>query len=418
VTSPRTQVRAWCLYDWANSAFATTVVSAVLPPYFARVAAAGMDPATASAMWGYASSGFLLLAALVSPLVGAFAGSRGSARTPFALAVGIGAVATGALFGAGSGDWLHLLVAYGIAFVCFSSATVLYDGLLPAVASPEQRDAVSTRGFAWGYAGGGLLLALQAAWIAMPERFGFADAAVASRWSFLTVAIWWALFSVPLWRTAPPLPSDFREGITHPWHRLKRALKVQGPEKQAWRFLFAYWLFNDVVGTVAKMATVYGAALGFGTAGLVGALLVVQFLAIPFTLLAGRLARRFGPRPIILAGLGVYGVVLVFGSFMSEPWHFWVLAGLVATAQGGVQSLSRSLFSRLVPEASTGEMFGFYGVSEKIAGIIGPLLFAVATQWSGSPRAGTLALFPPLIAGAWMLMRVRLPVPLASEPQT
>ena len=158
-----TRVRAWCLYDWANSAFATTVMAAVLPPYFARVAASGLSPADAAALWGYASSGFLLVAAIVSPLVGAVAGSRGSARGPFAIAVGIGAVATAFLFGAGAGDWQWVLVAYGIAFVCFSAATVLYDGLLPAVAAPAERDAVSTRGFAWGYAGGGLLLA---------QRFG------------------------------------------------------------------------------------------------------------------------------------------------------------------------------------------------------------------------------------------------------
>ncbi len=402
-------LRAWCLYDWANSAFATTVMAAVLPPYFARVAAADLGAVRATALWGFATAAFLVVAAVLSPLVGALAGARGAARGPLAIAVLVGASATAVLATAGPGEWRLVLLAYGVAFVAFAAATVLYDGLLPAVARPAERDAVSARGFAWGYAGGGLLLLLHAAWIAAPTRFGFADAAAASRAAFLTVAVWWFAFSLPLLRSAPPLPSDFREGLTNPWHRLRRTLQARGREREAWRFLVAFWLYNDVVGTVVKMATVYGAALGFGTAGLVGALLVVQFAGVPFTLLAGRLSRRWGGRPVILAGLGVYLVVLLFGSVLSAPWHFWVLAGLVSTAQGAVQSLSRSLFARLVPPASTGEMFGFFGVSEKLAGFFGPLAFALATQWTGSPRAGTLALLPFLLAGAWLLLRVRLP---------
>jgi UMF1 family MFS transporter len=407
----RRRQHAWCLYDWANSAFATSIMAAVLPPYFVRVAAADLGAAEATALWGYATSGLLVLAAVVSPIVGALAGARGDARRPLALAVLAGATGSAALAFAGRGDWPLVLGAYGVAFLAFASATVLYDGLLPAVAGPAERDALSARGFAWGYAGGGLLLLVHAAWIAAPGRFGFADAAAASRAAYLTVGVWWALFSLPLLLTAPPLPSDFRSGLTHPWARLRRALRAQAGEREAWRFLLAFWLYSDVVGTVVKMATLYGAALGFGTAGLVGALLVVQFLGIPFTLLAGRWSRRVGARPVVLAGLGIYGAVLVFGYFLSEPWHFWALAALVATAQGAVQSLSRSLFSHLVPEASTGEMFGFFGVSEKLAGFFGPLLFATATQWTGSPRAGTLALLPLLVLGGWLLLRVRLPEP-------
>lgn len=409
LTTGTRRVLAWCLYDWANSSFATTVMAAVLPPYFVQVVGASFGAAQAAAIWGYATSAFLLLAAVVSPIVGALAGASGEARRPLALAVLVGSAATATLGFAGPGDVWLTLAAYGTAFLSFSAATVLYDGLLPAIAAPDERDTISTQGFAWGYAGGGLLLILHAAWIAYPAPFGFADAAAASRLAFVTVGVWWALWSLPILLTAPALPSDFRAGVTHPWHRLRRALRAEGGEHEAWRFLFAFWLYNDVVGTVIKMATAFGAALGFGTAGLVGALLVVQFVGVPCTLLAGRLSRRLGARTIVLAGLGVYGVVLVFGYSMTESWHFWVLAGLVATAQGAVQSLSRSIFSSLVPESSTGEMFGFFGVSEKLAGFFGPLLFAVATQWSGSARAGTIVLLPILILGAWLLLRVRLP---------
>jgi UMF1 family MFS transporter len=407
--SPQKVLRAWYLYDWANSAFATTVMAAVLPPYFARVAADNLPSHVATAYWGYATSAFLLLAAVISPLIGAHTDQTRSPRRTMAIAIALGCLATAVLGTVGSGDWMRAILAFGIAFLGFTSANVVYDGLLLVIAPVEKRDRVSARGFAWGYAGGGLLLAIHAAWIVKPEFFGFADAGAASRMAFLTVAFWWALFSIPILRSAPSPPAGPSESFRHPFSRLRETLSHPGRLRETWKFLAAFWLYNDGIGTVIKMSTVYGASLGFGTGHLVGALLLVQILAIPSTLAAGWLSRRVGARAVVLAGLAIYVVVGLLGFFMTRPLHFWILAALVATAQGGVQALSRSLFTRLVPQERAAEMFGFYSVSQKFAGLFGPLFFGLVSHVTGNPRLGALTILPFLILGGLVLTRVRIP---------
>lgn len=399
--------RAWCLYDWANSAFATTVMAAVLPTYFVRVAASDLPAARATAAWGYLTSALLVLSALLAPIVGAVADHYRSARAVLAACVAAGSLATVCLAGFGRGEWAGLLVAYGLASLAFAFASVVYDGMLLAIAGPSERDRLSARGFAWGYAGGGLLLLVHAAWITRPQTFGFADAAGASRAALLTVGIWWALFSLPLIRRAPVLPRDPSEVFRHPLARIRQTLAHAGEHREAWKFLLAFWLYNDAVGTVVKMAAVYGASLGFGQAQLVGALLLVQILAVPATLAAGALGRRFGAKACILAGIGAYGGVALLGFFMSRPVHFWILAGLVALAQGGVQALSRSYFAGLVPARRGGEMFGYYSLSSRMGGFLGTFLFATAAQLTGASRWGSLTLLPLLAGGALLLLRVR-----------
>lgn len=409
-TGPAKKVlRSWYLYDWANSAFATTVMAAVLPPYFARVAASDLPSHVATAYWGYATSAFLLLAAIISPMVGAHTDQTRSPRRTLGISILIGCLATAVLATVGKGDWITALLAFGVAFLGFTCATVVYDGLLLIIARPEERDRVSSRGFAWGYAGGGLLLAVHAAWIVKPEFFGFADGSAASRMAFLTVALWWAVFSVPIVRHAPTPSREMSAAFRHPFSRIRDTLSHPGRMRETWKFLAAFWLYNDGIGTVIKMSTVYGASLGFGTGHLVGALLLVQILAIPCTLATGWLSRRIGARTVILACLGIYVVVGLLGFFMTRPLHFWILAALVATAQGGVQALSRSLFTRLVPEERAAEMFGFYSVSQKFAGLFGPLAFGLVSHITGNARLGALTILPFLVLGGLVLTRVKIP---------
>lgn len=412
VSSVSRAVRAWCFYDWANSAFATTIVAAILPAYFGELAARSMPRNIATAWWGYASAIAMLLSAVLGALLGTASDRLGRRKPIMAALVGLGTLATLGM-AAAAGDWRALLVLFGIAFMCFASANVLYDSLLPLVAAPGEMHRVSARGFAWGYLGGGLLLAVNLAWIAAPHRFGLADAGAAVRLSFASVALWWAGFSLPLFRhVREPGPGVAAEPLHHLLGPVARriATTLAGARRQPdlFRFLLAYWLYSDGIGTVIRMATIYGTELGIDRNDLIGALLMVQIVAVPASIAFGRIAHRVGPRPAIYAGLAGYTAMTVLAYHMHATWHFWALAGMVALVQGGTQAVSRSLFAGLVPRSQLGEMFGFYSVSEKIAGIIGPLLFGLVAQVTGAGRFAVFTLLPFFIGGALLLASVNL----------
>ncbi len=417
--APASAVRAWCLYDWANSAFATTITAAVLPPFFAAVATRSMPAHLATAWWAYASAAAMLVAAFVGPVLGAAADRLGRRKLLLFGCVLAGSLATLAMALVPGQEWRGLLVTFGIAFIAFAAGNVLYDSLLPAVAAPGELHRVSARGFAYGYFGGGLLLAINLAWILFPRRFGIADAEAATRLSFASVAVWWLAFSIPLFRRVPEPKREMGEaaeasaasrrlslgdvlrGVVATARRLPRSPELM-------RFLLAYWLYSDGIGTVIKMATVFGSEAGIGRNDLIGALLMVQILAAPASLVFGRLARPLGPQRAVALGLAGYVAIVVLGFYLSKPIHFWMLAALVAMVQGGTQALSRSMFATLVPRRQVSELFGFYSVSEKLAGVAGPLLFGLVTQWSGAGRFAVLTLLPFFIGGAWLLLTVDL----------
>ncbi|MBI5711200.1 MAG: MFS transporter [Candidatus Eisenbacteria bacterium] len=448
----RSAVRAWCLYDWANSAFATSVIAAILPPFFAAVAGRELPGHLATAARGNARPAALLVAAVTGPVLGAAADHLGRKKPLLFACVAVGAAATALLGLVPWGGWHALLVLFAIAFVAFAAGNVLYDALLPGVAAPGEMDRVSSRGFAYGYVGGGLLLAVNLAWILKPRAFGLADADAATRLSFVSVALWWLLFSIPLFRRVPEAPgardagpradtgdagapADAGDaglraeaggaggaaapaGAEHAGppaslpaavaRRLARTIAGVRRQPELFRFLIAFWLYSDGIGTIIKMAAIYGAEIGIGRADLIGALLLVQILAAPASLAFGRIAGRLGARPAILAGLAGYLGITLFAFFLTRPWHFWALAALVAMFQGGTQALSRSLFATLVPRARVGELFGFYSVSEKLAGVVGPLLFGLVAQASGAGRLGVLTLLPFFLGGGWLLATVDL----------
>lgn len=406
-------VRAWCLYDVANSAFATSVVAAILPPFFAATAGHALPKHLATAYWGYASSAALMIAAVISPLLGAAADRIGRRKPILFACVLAGSAGTLALAFVPWSAWWLLLVAFGIAFIAFAAANVLYDSLLPSIAAPEEMHRVSARGFAWGYFGGGVLLAINLAWILMPQRFGMSGADAATRWSFASVALWWLGFSIPLFRNVPePVPAAakiaFGQLARDVVGQLARTIAEIRNRPDLLRFLIAFWLYSDGIGTIVKMATIYGSEVGIGRNDLIGALLMVQLLAAPASLAFGRLAGRFGPQRSVLFGLIGYVGISLLAFFLSKPWHFWLLAALVAAFQGGTQALSRSMFASLAPKKQVGEMFGFYSVSEKLAGVVGPLLFGIVAQLTGGGRWATLVLLPLFIGGSWLLMTVNL----------
>lgn len=411
-STPKAQ-RAWCLYDWANSAFATSVVAAILPPFFASMASKSMPAHEATALWGYASAAALAVTAVLSPIVGAVADRIGARKRMLGVCVSVGALGTLALALPLGGNWGLVLVAFGVAFIAFATGNVLYDSLLPSVATPEEMHSVSSRGFAWGYLGGGLLLAVHVALILWPTRFGLADVGEATRVAFASVAAWWLAFSIPLFRN---VPEPQREGAPTPlpqlagavFRQLGATLKRIRAQRDLLRFLIAFWLYSDGIGTIIKMATIYGAELGFSRAHLIGSLLMVQLLAAPASLAFGWLAKPLGPKRAVMLGLAGYVCITMYAFFLHHAWQFWVLAAMVAMFQGGTQALSRSMFASLVPRAQVGEMFGFYSVSEKLAGVVGPIMFGLVTQMTGGGRMATLTLLPLFIGGAWLLSTVDL----------
>jgi UMF1 family MFS transporter len=405
----RRAITAWTFYDWANSAFATTIMAAVLPVYFASVAGANLESNLATVYWAYTTSLSLLVAAIISPVLGAMADFRGSKKRYLTVFVFIGVAATALLYFVGSGDWLLACLLFIFGELGFAGSIVFYDSLLPHIARPEEIDQVSVRGYAMGYLGGGLLLAINLAMIMLaPDDL----TALMSRLSFLTVAVWWLVFTIPLWRYVKEPPRRVLAGeagfnpVKASFRRLATTFREITRFRQLFLFLLAFWLYNDGIGTIIKMATIYGDEIGIGQTTLIGTLLMVQFVGIPFAYLFGWMARRLGTKQSIYLSLLVYSAIAVGGYFMTEEWHFWALGFAVATVQGGSQALSRSLFARMAPKSKSAEFFGFFSVSEKFAGIIGPLVFGIVGQLMGSSRLSIVSLIVFFVVGALLLSRV------------
>lgn len=403
-------VNAWCMYDWANSAFSTTVMAALLPPYFSNVAAKNLPKAQASSIWGYSTSLAMLLGAIAGPILGAIADHTGRKKAFMRVFWLAAVIFTACLVFVGEGDWLPAVIFFIFASVGTEAANIFYDSLLPHVAGPEEMDRVSAKGYALGYLGGGLLLLVNLLWYMKPSWFGFPDGSAAIRASFLSVAVWWVVFALPLFRWVPEPPATPQPGHLNPvragFQRVGRTFREIRRYKELFKFLIAFWLYADGIGTIMKMATIYGAEIGIGTADLAGALLLTQIIGVPFTFLFGALPKRIGTKRSIYLSLGVYAFISVAAYWMSQPWHFWVLAGLVGTVQGGSQALSRSLFGAMCPKARSAEFYGFYDVSSKFAGIAGPFLFGAMAMLTGSSRYSIFSLVVFFVCGALLLSRV------------
>ncbi len=422
--SYRRSITAWCFYDWANSSFATTIMAAVFPIFFATVAGGGLSGNRATIYWAYTTAIALFLAAIISPIAGAAADLFGVRKRLLLSSAGAGAVITGLLVTVGEGAWLRASILFTLAQLAFVVSIVCYDSLLPYVARKEDLDRVSTRGYAIGYLGGGLLLAVNMAMILFPAKFGISSTGMAVRLTFVSVTVWWSVFSIPLALRIkePPMAGKeirptFGTVLIRPFSRLVATARDISRHKEPLRFLIAFWIYNDGIGTIIKMATIYGTEIGIGRNDLIGALLLVQFIGIPCTFFFGNLAGKIGARRAILIGLAIYTIIAAGAYFLAKPWHFWALAVVVGFVQGGTQALSRSLFSTMVPPGKSAEWFGFFSVSHRFAGIAGPLVFALVGQLTGSSRFAILTLIIFFIGGGAMLARVDLEKARAvSEP--
>lgn len=399
------------MYDWANSAFAATVMAAVLPSFYSSVAGADLGKTTASSYWGYTNTIAMLIVACSAPVLGAIADYKGGKKRFLLWFAGTGIIATALMVFINKGDWLFASILLIIGRTGFACANIFYNSLLPHIADHDRMDYVSARGYAYGYLGGGLLLTLNLLMIMQPGLFGIQNTEWGARLSFATVSIWWALFSLPLFINVPePYGKAVSRKTGNPikagLRRLQSTFREIKQFNQLIKFLIAFWLYNDGIGTIIIMAVIFGSEIGIEQSHLIGAILLVQFVGIPFSLLFGKLPDRIGTKNSILIALFIYSTISVLGYFMTKTIHFWILAFMVATVQGGAQALSRSMFGSMIPKSKSAEFFGFFDVSGKFAGIIGPSIFGIVGQITGSSRFGILALIIFFIAGGLLLVSV------------
>lgn len=407
-------VFSWVMYDWANSAFATTIMAAVMPIFYADVAGKNLAPHAATAYWGYTQSIALAFVFLLSPVLGAIADATRSKRNFLLFFMLTGVVSTVAMAWISEGEWLFASVLVILGTLAFSGGNVFYDAFLPELVPEEKQDMVSSRGFAYGYIGGGLLLAVNLAMIQFPHIFLLPDALTATRVAFVTVGLWWLIFSLPFFRHVRDRdmggrPNRITPGIVASGFRtVGRTLRQIRRYPELLKFLIAFWFFSDGINTIIKMATIYGREIGIGQTDLIAALLITQFVGIPCTLLFGKVAERIGAMRTLISTLMIYLIIVILGYFMKSALHFYLLAVFVGFVQGGSQALARSIFSRLVPTGKNAEFFGFYGLTGKFASIFGPFLFGFVGQLTGSSRAGIVSLALFFLIGIIMLLFINL----------
>ncbi|HTU64783.1 MAG TPA: MFS transporter [Steroidobacteraceae bacterium] len=405
-------VLSWAMYDWANSAFATTVMAGFFPVFFQKFWSTDVTATETTARLGYGSAIAGAVIAILAPILGAIA-DRGGARKKFMFAwTLLGVVATGALYFTAKGDWVAALTLFVLATLGFNGGIVFNDALLLDVAQPGELDKVSAFGYSLGYLGGGLLFLVNMLMVQSPAAFGLKDSAQAVQVSFATVAAWWLVFTIPVMRgvresaQGPKLP--VLQSIAVGFRELGNTISHVRQYRTLVLFLLAYWFYIDGVNTIIKMAVNYGTALGLDTGALLKALLITQLVGFPAALLFGWLGEKIGPRQGILIGLLVYAGITVYAYFLDTEGEFLALAIAVGLVQGGVQSLSRSLFGRLVPEGKNAEFFGFFNMMGKFATVLGPLLIAIVAELTHNERASIISLVLLFVIGGVLLWRVKI----------
>ena len=407
-------INAWTMYDWANSAFATTIMASILPNYF------GMFIATEGSLtlWGYTVAIGSLIAAIISPVLGAIADFKGSKKLFLGFFVALGVVATALLFFVDQpGEWLLACILYILGTIGFAGSLVFYDALLPHITTPDEIDQVSSKGYAMGYIGGGILLLINVGMIFIgPNFLPKMDTTEATklmmRLSMASVAVWWAVFSIPLFRRVKEPVRKIESGeagknvISVGFTRFFTALKHIRKFKDLFWFLLTFFVYSNGIGTIITMAVAFGTDLGFSSTILIGTLLAVQFVAAPFALLFGNLSKRLGIKKSINLSLFIYTGIAIVGYFMTKEWHFLLLGLGVATVQGGSQALSRSLVGQLMPQSKSAEFYGFFSVSEKFNTVIGPLLFSIVNQITDNSKLAIISLVIFFVGGVLMLSKV------------
>ena len=411
----RKPVVGWAFYDWANSAFATTVMAGFFPVFYSAISGE-LSAEDSQFYFNLTLAAASILIAVSAPILGAVSDRGGSRKKFLVFFASLGILMTAGLAWVHAGHWWMGLLLYGLGTVGFSGANVFYDSMLVDVAEEEELDLVSALGYSAGYIGGGLLFVVNVLMGQKPDWFGLSGAAEAVKASFLSVSVWWAVFTVPLLRWVEETPTEDQarplEAVRQGLRQLADTLREIRSFKMLLLFLVAYWIYIDGVNTVIKTAVFFGdRILGLEQASLITALLLTQFVAFPAALAFGALGQRIGPKPAILIGIAVYLAALVYAwRFLTDERDFYLLAVAIGLVQGGVQSLSRSLYARLVPPSKTAEFFGFFNMVGKFATIFGPLLIAFTPKLipGATERDGIFSLSILFLIGGFLLSRVRV----------
>lgn len=399
-------IYSWALYDWANSAYATTVMAGFFPLFFKSYYSADVAATTSTAHLGIASSISSLVIVLIAPLLGSIADVYSLKKRYLFLFSYLGILMSAMLSLVGAGEWQAALFIYILGNIGFMGSNIFYDGLLQSVSTKKSVDFVSGLGFSLGYLGGGILFSINVWMFQDFEFFGFEDQAAAIKASFVSVAFWWALFSIPLLlfvkedkSTHISTTTKLKDGYL----RLKKTFSKIRQLRHLSLFLVAYWLYIDGVDTIIRMAVDYGMALGFDSSNLILALLLVQFVGFPATLLFTKISEIMGTKGAIYLAISIYLFIIMWAATMMEVWEFYMLAIMIALVQGGIQALSRSYYSRMIPEGYSAEFFGFYNFIGKFAAIFGPLLIALVALLSENSRVSIASISILFIIGAILL---------------
>lgn len=370
------EVKSWIAYDAGNSAFATTVLAAFFPLFFSSYWAGGVDEITATKYYTAGLTVINLVILLGMPIIGAITDVKNLTKSFFAIFTIIGAVFVTSFYFIEQNSWLIALILYGIALFCFSAAIVLYDKILVYVAKPSDISKVSGYGYAIGYLGGGTLFVINAFMVMNPSFFGLENNVSAIKWSFVTVGVWWIIFSLPLILNYKQ-PRVEEQRLSKSFNQILTTFKEISSQKNVVIFLIAFFLYIDGVHTVMSLAAMFGDGVGIGQESIITALIIVQFVAAPLTFMWSLIANKYGDKKVIYATISIYIVVVIYSMSLSTATEFYILAIMVGSVQGGIQAASRSLFAKIIPIEKSGEFFGFYNTFGRAGSVIGPLLVNV-----------------------------------------
>lgn len=403
-------VWGWAFYDWANSAFSTTVVAAFFPVFFKKYWAVGLSPQESTFYLGTAMSLSAFVFAAAAPFLGSFADLYGWSKKGLMLFTALGSLCCALFFFVPGQSWFFALAIYALAWLGYSGANLFYDALIVNVSDDEQMNWVSCFGYSLGYLGGGLLIIINALMVTQPQLFGLADSVAAVKWSFLSVGVWWFLFSLPTALWVPESVAQKRTNLNWKsgFYEVINTLRKITGHRNLLIFLIAYFFYIDGVHTIYKMAVDFALAIHLDSDDLIKAIIIVQFVGFPATFFFSALARWTGTQNGILIGIVIYAMVCFLGSMISTATHFYLLAVVLGLVQGGVQALSRSLYAQLIPKDQSTEFFGFYNMFGKFSAVLGPFLVGITSLLTESSRASLWAILLLFVIGGSLLYRVSL----------